>query len=102
MSFLVGSLLGPLFGSLFHIGGHPATLDGASAQLAASEEQDSISTMMTRSQLSARSTKIANLVAVADEHVRESSMFDEFTIAAQGAEQHVIQKQMQLIDNSTS
>ncbi len=101
MSFLIGGLLGPLLGSIFKSHG-TNTLDGASAQLAATEQSDAISTMMTRSQLSHQSTKMTNIVAIADEHVRESSMFDEFTIAAQGAEQHVIQKQMQLIDNSTS
>lgn len=56
--------------------------------------------MMTRSQLSHQATKMANVMAVANEHVREGTMYNEFVVANQGAEQHLISKQMQLLDQS--
>jgi hypothetical protein len=104
MSFLAAGLLGlgPLLGSLFKGGRATASADAATAGLEATTTSDTISTMLTQQQLSQRSTKMTNLAFVADEHVRETAMYDEFVVAEQGAEQHVIQKQMQLIDNMSN
>lgn len=99
MAFLLSSLLGPVFGSLFnHTSG---SVDAASTALASTEEADQISSMATQTQLSHQASKMANVMAVANEKVRETTMYDEFVVSNQGAEQHLVQKQMQLIDQST-
>ncbi|MGH7708646.1 MAG: hypothetical protein ACREM6_12105 [Vulcanimicrobiaceae bacterium] len=93
--------MGPLIGGLLN---HNAggSIEGASAQLLATEENDAVSTILTQQAMSARSTKMANVVTVADERTRETSMYDEYVLSVQGAEQKVIQKQMKLVDDASN
>jgi hypothetical protein len=99
MAFLFG-LLGPVLGNLIHHGSS-GSVEGAAAQLTATQEADTVSTLMTNTQLSHRETQMTNLVNVNNEHTRETAMYDEYLLAVQGAQQHIIQKQEQLIDQST-
>ena len=102
MAFLLTGLLGPLIGSLFNRGNSNGSLDGALAQMQASTENDQISSVMTNTVLSKRSTKMSNLVDVQNEATQETAMYDEYLLAVQGAQQHIIQKQEQLVENSTT
>ena len=101
MAFLLTSLLGPLLGGLF---GHNSngSLEGALAQMQASQENDQVSSLLTNTALSAKSTKMSNIVNTRNEATQEATMYDEYLLAVQGAQQHVIQKQEKLIDDSTS
>jgi len=99
MAFLLSALLGPIVQAFTRNSGS-ASVDAASASLASTEQADQVSAMATRAQLSHQATKMANVMAVANEHVREDTMYNEFVVANQGAEQHLIQKQMQLLDQS--
>jgi hypothetical protein len=91
------SLLGPLLGGLFS---HSASgsVEGAAAQLQASEQADTVATLTTNTQMSHRSTQMTNLVDVRNEQTQETAMYDQYLIAVQGAQQNIVQKQEQLID----
>jgi hypothetical protein len=102
MAFLLTGLLGPLIGSLFNHGGSSGSLEGALAQMQTSTENDQISSIMTNTALSKRSTKMTNLVDTQNEATQETAMYDEYLLAVQGAQQHIIQKQEKLVDDSTS
>jgi hypothetical protein len=102
MAFLLTGLLGPLLGGLFSHGSSTGSLEGALAQMQTSTENDQISSILTNTTLSQRSTKMSNLVDVRNEATQETAMYDEYLLAVQGAQQHIIQKQEKLVDDSTT
>ncbi len=102
MAFLLTGRLGPLIGGLFNHGGTSGSLAAAEAQMQTSTESDQISAIMTNTALSKRSTKMTNLVDTQNEATQETAMYDEYLLAVQGAQQHIIQKQEKLVDDSTS
>jgi hypothetical protein len=102
MSFLP-AMIGPVVGSLFS---HAATVGGtadsaALGNLQTSLEADSAESMLTQTALSHRTSKFAEQIWTADEHVREASLYSQFTLSVQGAEQNVIKKSMTMVDQAS-
>jgi rubrerythrin len=103
MGFLLPSLLGPLLGGLFsHNSMGGGSLEAAASEMNAEEEGDEVTSLATQQAVSARSTKMANIIMVADEHTRETSMYNEFALSVKDAEEKTLTKEMKLVDDASS
>ncbi len=98
MGAIIGTLIGPIIGGLFNH--RTGSVEGALGQYQATAETDQIASIATQTAMAHKSSLFAQATSVRQEDAREVALLGEFALSVQTADQHLVQKQMRMIEDS--